>query len=451
MAHELYRSAMPVSGDELYAWHARPGAFGRLTPPWEDAELTHATGLWGEGIRWTIRTRLLGPVKTNWVAEHFDVVPGRQFCDRQLKGPFARWEHTHRFIPEGETSILEDAIDYTPPLHLPVSFIIRDRLKAMFDYRHAITREDLRRHAHFQSRPRLSVAVTGSSGLIGSEVVNFLTSGGHRVKRLVRGEAKPKFDDGTLWQSWTPKEPLPAGALSGVDALIHLAGDNIASGRWTDAKKAKIRDSRIIPTRHLAAAVERDGVKVFLSGSAVGGYGDRGDELLTEDSALGSGFLAEVCREWEEASQCRARVVNLRTGIVLSPKAGALAKQLPAFRLGQGAVLGSGTQYTPWIDINDMVYAIHHLLMSDVRGPVNLCSPSPVTNRVFGRVLARVLRRPYLLTVPPFALRLLFGELADAALLASTQAVPAKLQADGFEFMNAELEPSLRMLLGRSC
>jgi uncharacterized protein (TIGR01777 family) len=198
----------------------------------------------------------------------------------------------------------------------------------------------------------------------------------------------------------------------------------------------------------LAQAIDRDGVPIFLGGCALGIYGSRGAETLAEDSPPGAGFLAEVCRDWEAATTCQARVATLRTGIVLSPRGGALAAQLPAFQLGGGAVLGRGDQFVSWIGIHDMVSAIHHILMTPaLHGPVNLCSPHPLTNRDFGRTLANVLHRPYLLTLPRFALRLLFGEITDEALLASQRAMPAKLLANGYTFANDSLEKTLRTML----
>lgn len=298
----------------------------------------------------------------------------------------------------------------------------------------------------------LTIAVTGSRGLIGSALVALLAADGHRAVRLVTGMATPPPGDGTPWVPWEPMSPVDPAVFAGADAVVHLAGENLADGRWTAAKKARIRDSRVTPTRHVAAAAAAGGVKVFVSGSAVGIYGDRGDEELTEDSPPGTGFLADVCREWEAAAEpavaAGRRVVWLRTGMVLSVAGGALAKQLPAFRFGGGAVLGSGRQWVSWVGIGDVARAIRHALTADVvSGPVNVVSPDPVTNREFARALGRVLRRPVLLTLPRFMLRAAFGEVADAALLASQRAVPRKLSAAGFAFERSELEEELRHLL----
>jgi uncharacterized protein (TIGR01777 family) len=297
------------------------------------------------------------------------------------------------------------------------------------------------------------VAITGSRGLIGSELVPHLIGRGHEVVRLVRGDVKP-MGDGTSSVGWDPEKPVDPKSLEGVDAVVHLAGENIAERRWSTERKQRIRESRTGPTRRLAEAVAAlDRKPAFISASAIGIYGDRGDEEVDESSAAGSGFLADVCKEWEAAtkpaSTAGVRVINARIGIVLTPKGGALGAQLPAFRFGAGAVLGGGQQWVSWITISDLVRAFHHALVTEeLSGPVNLIAPHPVTNREFGRTLAKVLRRPFLMTLPGVALRLMFGEMADAAMLASTRVRPRQLLDTGFAFDHPQLGPALRALLG---
>lgn len=455
------RSPMPVPAADVFAWHARPAAFARVQPPWESAELVDVAGPFADGQRLTIRAKV-GPVGLTWVAEVFGVVPGAEFRDRQLSGPFAEWEHAHRFIPAGETgSFLEDHVEYRVPFGFPGRLfgggVVRDKLARMFAYRHAVTASDLRRHAAVPEK--IAVGITGSRGLIGSDLARFLAAGGHPVTRFVRGNVKKTaVDDGTTSRPWNPETAVDPRSFDGLDAVVHLAGDGIADGRWSAAKKARIRDSRVGPTRRLAEAVAASyratgRPRVLVSGSAIGVYGDTGDREVDEDSPAGTGFLADVGREWEAATEpaqaAGVRVVRLRTGVVLSPKGGALAKQLPAFRAGGGAVLGGGDQWVSWITIGDAVGAIHHALTREsVRGPVNLVAPGAVTNRVFGRVLAKVLRRPYLLTLPAPALRVAFGELADAALLASTRVAPRRLTESGFAFDHPDLAAALKFVLG---
>jgi uncharacterized protein len=457
------RSPMPVPAEELYAWHARPLAFRRLLPPWEPIDIANITGTFGSNsYRIEFRAALLGPIKGSWIEEAFDFQPGKQFHDREIKGPFAYLNHTHRMIPDGPaSSFLDEFIEYRPPIgmlgRLVAGRMIERKLAAIFAYRHALTRSDLERHMLYRDRPRLTIAVTGSRGLVGSELVPFLTTGGHRVIRLVTGKGEPRYDDGTKWIHWDPTGRLDPGALDGVDAVIHLAGDNVASGRWNQSKKRKILESRTIPTRNLAEAIAAMPVerrpKVLVSASAIGFYGDRGDEVLNEESSPGSGFFPDVCKAWEEATvparDAKVRTVHARIGVVLSPKGGALGKQLLAFKAGAGAVLGSGRQWVAWITIGDVVGAIHHCLMNEtVSGPVNCLAPSPVTNREFTKSLGTVLRRPAFFWLPGSLLRLVFGQLADDGLLASLKVLPKKLLDTGFTFDHTELIPSLRFLLG---
>ncbi len=298
----------------------------------------------------------------------------------------------------------------------------------------------------------MKVAITGSSGLVGTALVRFLQAGGHQVLRLVRRRARTS--DEARWDpDWSE---IDGPALEGVDAVVHLAGENLARGRWTEEKKLRLRTSRVGPTRLLSetlASLARK-PRVLVSSSAVGYYGDHGEEWLDEKSPAGEDFLARLTADWESATRQAAdagiRVVNLRTGMVLSPEGGALAKMLPVFRTGLGGVFGSGRQYVSWIAIDDLVSAIDHLMASvGVSGPVNAVAPSPVTNAELTKTLGRVLGRPTIAPVPAFALRLAFGEMADAALLASQRVRPERLIACGYRFRYPELEGALRELLRR--
>jgi len=301
-----------------------------------------------------------------------------------------------------------------------------------------------------------TVAVTGASGLVGSALVTGLTSAGHRVVRVVRGAGAASVA-GQRLARWDPASgALEPSALAGADAVVHLAGESVAGGRWTEAKKRRIRSSRVDVTRRLAEALLRleRPPRLLVSASAVGYYGDRGSEILREDSAPGPGFLAEVCREWEAATDPAARagirVVRLRIGMVLSRRGGALGAMLTPFRLGAGGPVGSGVQWVSWIAIDDLVGAILHALATEsLAGPVNAVAPEPVTNRELARTLGRVLRRPALLPLPAVAARLLFGQMADELLLASARVEPARLRATGFTFRHARLEDALRHELGR--
>ena len=266
--------------------------------------------------------------------------------------------------------------------------------------------------------------------------------------RLVRGATT---GEGQI--AWNPAVPIAPQAVSGFDAVIHLAGESIF-GRWTSAKKAKIRESRVAGTLNLANALARaeEKPRVFVCGSAIGYYGNRGDELLSEESAPGAGFLAEVCQEWEEATtpavQADIRTAHLRTGIVLSPKGGALKAMLLPFKLGLGGRTGDGRQWMSWIDMRDMVGAIHHILKNDlIQGPVNMVAPKPVTNAAFAATLANVLSRPAIFPMPAFAAKLVFGEMGEELLLGSQKVEPGRLISSGYPFRYRELRVSLEGLL----
>lgn len=300
----------------------------------------------------------------------------------------------------------------------------------------------------------MRIAVSGSSGLVGSALLPLLATAGHSVTRIVRTPPH----EAELKLHWDPQSGrVDRRRLEGHDAVIHLAGENISARRWSVRVKAAIRESRVDGTRVLAEAIaslERP-PKVFVCASAIGIYGDRGNEALGEESAPGEGFLPEVCRAWEQAADAArekgVRVVHARFGVILSPKGGALQKMLPIFRMGVGGVLGSGRQHMSWISLGDTVGALYHLTTNDgVRGPVNVVTPSPVTNREFTRTLGRVLGRPTILPVPGFAARLAFGEMADALLLASAKVFPTQLLDSGYRFAHPQLEEALRTMLARS-
>lgn len=293
----------------------------------------------------------------------------------------------------------------------------------------------------------MRVAVSGSTGLIGSALCAYLQKQNHTVNRIVRGGSSG--DSSAI--KWDPSAgSIEADKLNGVDAVIHLAGENIASGRWTDEQKKKIKESRITGTSLLARTICGLSTKpqVVVSGSAVGFYGDRGDETLTETNNPGFGFLADVCREWEDAiapvREAGVRVVNARTGVVLSPKAGALQKMLPIFKLGGGGVVGDGKQYMSWISLEDEVKALTFLLTNtSLEGPVNLVAPNAVTNAQFTSSLGKVLHRPTIFPLPGFAAKIILGEMADELLLASQRCQPAKLLKAGYNFEFPKIDEAL--------
>jgi len=301
----------------------------------------------------------------------------------------------------------------------------------------------------------MRILVTGSSGLIGSALVPFFTSQGHQVVRLVRPGKAAGTEAVVVWDPDAGK--LEASLLENFDAVVHLAGHNIAAGRWTEDVKKRIRDSRIRGTELLSESLASLQMppRVMISASAVGYYGSRGDEVLTEESLPGSGFLAEVAKEWEGATGSARRkgirVVNLRTGMVLSGKGGALKAMLPAFKAGAGGKLGDGKQFISWIAIDDLLRVFAHAIFTEsLNGPVNAVSPNPVRNAEWTEILGKVLGRPTILAMPAPLVRLMFGEMADALLLASQRVDPRRLLASGFAFEFPDLEPALRHVLGVS-
>ena len=454
MPTHVERSIFPVSREQLFAWHERAGAFERLSPPWAPATVLSRTGGIRDGDRVVLRAG--GPVSTTWEVEHRDFIAGSQFRDVLVRGPFAKWEHVHRMEDApGGTSVLHDEVDWELPAGSLGAFaagpFAAREIARIFRYRHALMMNDFRRHALLGTTP-LTIAIAGASGLLGTALSSLLTSGGHSVRAIGRTVRRA----GDI--AWNPAAgTLDPRALEGVDAVVQLAGASVAD-RWTPAQQRAIRESRVQGTSLLArtlAQLERK-PRVLVSASAIGIYGDRGSDWLEESSTTGTGFLAGVAREWESAAEpARAagiRVVHPRIGLVLTPLGGLLGKLVPIFRLGGGGKVGSGAQWQSWIAIDDVLGAICAAIGSEqLRGPVNVVAPTPVTNAEFTDTLARVLARPAVMTVPPFALRLAFGDaMTREVLLASQRVRPAVLAGTGFAFDFETLEPALRFLLGRS-
>jgi len=450
------RTRVDAPALDLFRWHARPGALERLNPPWAPVEVVERTG----GIDMDSRVVLkipLGPTSVRWVAQHVAYEEGRQFRDVQVEGPFARFEHTHRFESHGpRESVLEDRIDYELPWGAVGALVGTPFVDAMlartFAYRHRLTAQDVQTHQRYAGAP-LRVLVSGASGLIGSALVPFLTTGGHQVIRLVR-TAHARGEDAVAWDPATGA--VDPTRLQDVDAVVHLAGENIASGRWNEARKARIRDSRATPTRKLCEALARldPKPKVLVSASAIGYYGNRGAEVVDESSASGRGFLAEVCRAWESATEPAAaagiRVVHLRLGVVLTAAGGALGKLLIPFKLGAGGRVGRGRQYMSWVSLDDVLGAVLHVIRTDsLHGAVNVVAPDAVTNQQFTETLGRVLHRPTVLPLPAAVARLALGEMADEMLLASTRVKPSVLGASRYVYRLPDLEDAMRYTLGR--
>ncbi|MEX1024859.1 MAG: TIGR01777 family oxidoreductase [Planctomycetota bacterium] len=452
-------SGFDVSAEVLWTWHQRPGALERLVPPWERTRIVERSDDMAPGSRTTLEVGL-GPFKRLWVAEHRATEEPFTFRDVQVSGPFAAWSHTHR-IEAGASgsSLLTDDVCYAVPFGrlgaLVAGGIVRGKLESMFRYRHDVLRSDLARHQRLQPSPVMKVLISGSSGFVGSALSAFLASGGHEVWSLVRKRGNESVPERSVaWDAET--YAIESRDLEGFDAVVHLAGENIAGKRWSAEQKRKIKDSRVDGTRALSEALAKctDKPRVLVSASAVGWYGNRGDERVTELSEPGQGFLPEVCRAWEAATGAAEatgiRVVYMRTGVVLSPAGGALKKMLLPFKLGGGGVIGDGKQWMSWIALDDLVGAYHFALTNErLAGPVNAVAPSAVRNYEFTKTLGKVLKRPTIVPLPAFAARAAFGEMADDLLLGGQHVRPMVLENAGFHFDYPTLEGALRHVLGR--
>ncbi len=447
-----HSSRLSASADEVWAWFARPGALERLTPPWEHVRVLSPTGGLEVGAQVVIEARI-GPMPVRWITRYREVVRGRRFVDEQVEGPFESWVHEHEMLPDGAGGcVVHDRISCAPPLGAIGAILaagrLRTRLERLLQYRHETLTADLAAHAGVTPR---RFVVAGSSGMIGSALVPFLTTGGHEVVRLVRrppgpGEARWDPDAGTI-------DPA---TLSGADVVINLAGVNIAGGRWTTARKQELIDSRVRATSLLASTMAgmTSPPPAMVSVSGTGFYGDRGDEVLTDKSGPGTGFFPMLVQAWEgatlPASKAGVRLAFPRFSIVLSPAGGALQKLLPPFLAGVGGPVGSGRQWMGWCSIDDAIGLLYFASL-DVRAvnSFNAVAPVPVRNANFARALGHVLERPAILPVPAIALQMLFGEMADATLLASARAIPERLATWEFRYRDPHLEGALRRVLGR--
>lgn len=449
------RSPLPVDRDTAFAWHDRPGAFERLTPPFEPVTLVEQTGGIRDGAKVVIKINN-GPIAIRWHARHEGYDPPAKFEDVQTKGPFARWHHRHLFEEAADgTSVMHDHVTYAPPfgplgkLGMP---IIRKKLDRMFAYRHDTLINDLTDHARFAEEGTKTFVVTGASGLLGTQLCAYLSTGGHRVRRMVRDRAQAGGDR----FFWDPiGGAFDPEALDGADFVIHLAGEQVFALRWSEAKKKRLTESRRLGTQTVARAIAlHGGVRTLVSASAVGYYGHQPGGTLDESAGKGEGFLSDVCAAWEagteEARDAGVRVAITRIGVVLTPAGGALKAMLPAFKLGLGGRLGPGTQAFPWISIDDTIRALHWCARrKDIEGPVNLVAPERLDQRTYAKTLARTLRRPSFMTTPAWALRLAMGELADEIALKDAPVVPGVLERTGFAFRDDRASAALARLLGR--
>ena len=461
MKTNLFKKKSQINApvETVFNWHARPGAIKRLSPPWDPLEVIHSSGGIHIGAQVVMKMKA-GPIHYKWHARHIEYEKNSMFKDIQISGPFSKWVHTHRFEPIGnDRCLLEDTIEYALPFH-PISTVIMDgfvqkKLNRIFTYRHHTTIDDIAGHQSAKQHGPLTILLSGASGLIGSTLIPFLTTGGHNVLKLVR--RPPDKDKNEIY--WDPASgKLDLNAIAPIDIVIHLSGENIGEGRWTKEKKKRIINSRVKSTRLIAETISKMETppKAFLCASAIGYYGNRGNTVLTEADKPGDDFISDVCRMWEKsadaAAQTGIRTVFLRFGIVLSPQGGALGKLLLPFQLGMGGKISSGRQFMSWIGIDDAVGAIHHTIFNDqITGPVNLVSPHPSTNKEFTRILSNVLSRPSCFTIPKKAIEIAFGkEMGRETILSSTRVKPAVLEKVGYQFRHPGLASALAHLLGKN-
>lgn len=448
-------SVVNATAEELGAWHHGKGAFRRLTPPWVRFKIIQEPDKLENGARSIIKTRLAPFIWSTWIAELQNVKPDGDFTDTQIKGPFGHWQHLHRFIDHGpDKSQLNDAIEYRAPLGPVGKFFggwhIRRQLDQLFRYRHTVTTTDLKRQHQNPAKP-LRILVSGASGLVGSALTAFLETNGHEVIALTRS---PRPDSNDIrWDISAGEIDLTASGK--IDAVVHLAGENVA-GLWSKKKKARIMASRRDGTKLLSEAIARLPQKpaVMLSASGVNYYELDALNTRDEDSPIGTSFLAEVCRAWEDntraAREADIRVVNLRIGFVLTPAGGGLKLMLPAFKAGLGGKIGNGRQRLSWIAIDDLTDIIHTCLVDErYTGPVNAVAPEPATNKEFTKALGKVLKRPTILPAPAFALKAALGDFATETVLPDLPVYPKRLRENSYEFRFENLHDALSHLLGK--
>ena len=456
---------LPFSVGEVFRYFESPGALERLLPPWQNVEVVSSDQSIQPGSHVLLRLRALGLSKL-WRAVHVEYQPPYLFSDRQEFGPFRFWNHRHSFqsIEERRTLAI-DSIEFELPMNSMTQPLfgswVQRQLQGYFAYRHHVVMGDLSLQSMMTSHPSKTIAITGSSGLVGQRVCSLLSVMGHRVLRLVRPSSKTTTPMALHENEylWDPREGLDnKEALEGIDAFIHLAGKGIATGRWTDSQKQQLRSSRVEATQLLCRQLStlQEPPKSFVSASGLGIYGDTGERIVEEDTVPSADtFLGKLARDWENASTVLGdrgtRVAHGRLGMVLSPKDGALRSILPIVRWGLSGRLGSGDQHWTWIDVDDAAAAfVWMALQSQQSGAFHLVSPESCTNLVFTKTLAKILHRPSFLPAPAGLLRMVVGEMADELLLTSCRAIPSKLLAEGFPFRSPNLEKCLRQILGLS-
>ena len=457
MDHTNYIKEIKIKSpvEQAFDWHAREGAILRLMPPWAPLRMVSRKGQGiGKGVKVKFRLNLF-KIPMIWEAEHIEYQRNKLFIDHQLRGPFSKWIHTHKFKSDSDESFtMEDNVEFKLPfgfLSRPFYRFARKEFERMFQYRHRVLKYDLEHHLGKTDKKK--ILISGASGTIGSTLVPFLQTLGHDVIRLVR--KKGTLSKGELF--WDPYKGILDFEKAGpFDAVINLNGADISRGRWTDKQQKRIIDSRVIPTQLLVKKMKELEHKpeVFISASAIGFYGDRGNNELNEDDIHGQCFISRVCKKWEDAAikaqDAGIRTVQLRIGVVLTPAGGALARMELPFKIGLGVTLSNGRQYISWISMDDAISGVLHILNNkSINGAVNLTAPNPVTNKEFSITLANIFSKRVFFNIPKFIVLALWGEMGRETLLASTKVNPGKLLKTGFSFQHKTLSKALKDTLGR--
>ena len=442
--------------EAVFQWHARPGAIERYSPPWDPIAVVKKKGGIEAGAEVVLRMKA-GPVPYLWHAKHTEYEENSYFRDKQVRGPFLNWTHTHEFEAIDQNSCyLRDLIEFRLPPH-PFrgklsNVFIQKALQRIFAYRHRVLEQDLKLQMAFADRKPMTILISGSTGLVASALIPLLTTGGHRVLRLVR--KKPLSAQEVFWDP--AKGQIDHAALPLVDAVINLAGEKIGNARWSQKKKESIIDSRVLGTRLLVQTMlqMKRPPEVFINASAIGFYGDRGEKMLTESDEAGSDFISAVCQDWENetfpAEKAGIRTVNLRIGVVLDPRGGALEQMMPWFRMKVATVLGSGNQFVSWLGLNDTADILFFILNdASLAGPINAVAPEACTGNILSQSLAQQLSSFLALKIPAPVLKLAFGQMGQELLLSSTRVKPTVLESSKYSFRNADLGGLLKHVLGK--
>ncbi|MEM7711976.1 MAG: TIGR01777 family oxidoreductase [Cyanobacteria bacterium P01_A01_bin.68] len=451
------KSEFPVGVEKLFDWHERPGAFGRLAPPWQTVKLTKHSGGIRDGAQVEVDIKV-GPVPQTLKIRHEGYIYGERFVDVMESGPFHSWRHEHLFesTEHPERSVLHDKLNIEPLGgalgNMLGGGMIERELDQVFTYRHWRLLEDLKRANSLSELPFTGkVLITGVTGMLGRATAAYLQTRGYSVLGVSRSGRGPW--PGLSCLAWDPeKKSINASDLEGVDAVINLAGESIL-GPWSQNKMKRIRSSREDAVATLIQAFEQidSWPKVWINASGSGFYGPQTDGPVSESNESGAGFLAHVCRAWEDALtpiRDKTRVVFTRLGTVMSPAGGALNLMLPVFRMGGGGILGNPKAKMPWIALDDVVYGFEYLFYRDVEGPANFVSPEILTQAHLTRTLAKVLNRPAFIPAPAGVLRTVLGSLAKEVFLIDQNVKPSVLSDIDFQYSSESFEACLRNSLG---